>query len=189
MGIIAICLNKMDLYKPKINGMSSNISDSNNTCYMHDDVIKWKHFPRYWPFVRGIHRSPVNSQHKGQWRGALMFSLICAWMKDWVNNREAGDLRRHHTHYDVIVMGLERCIQWSVEWVIVGLGIDLSLILGQTIVELNPDLSLIRPIGTTLDITNQTYRYKIYLHFVTISITEEALVVDIHPCQRKSYPA
>ena len=25
----------------------------------HDDVIKWKHFPRYWPFVRGIHRSPV----------------------------------------------------------------------------------------------------------------------------------
>ena len=40
----------------------------------HDDVIKWKHFPRYWPFVRGIHRSPVNSLYKGQWRGALMFS-------------------------------------------------------------------------------------------------------------------
>ena len=39
----------------------------------HDDVIKWKRFPRYWPFVRGIHRSPVNSPHKGQWRGALMF--------------------------------------------------------------------------------------------------------------------
>ena len=47
----------------------------------HDDVIKWKHFPHYWPFVRGIHRSPVNSQHKGQWRGALMFSLICALNK------------------------------------------------------------------------------------------------------------
>ena len=44
----------------------------------HDDVIKWKHFPHYWPFVRGIHRSPVNSPHKGQWRGALMFSLMCA---------------------------------------------------------------------------------------------------------------
>ena len=40
----------------------------------HDDVIKWKHFPRYWPFVRGIRRSSVNSPHKGQWRGALMFS-------------------------------------------------------------------------------------------------------------------
>ena len=52
----------------------------------HDDVIKWKHFPRYWPFVRGIHRSSVNSPHKGQWRGALMFSLICAWINGWVNN-------------------------------------------------------------------------------------------------------
>ena len=70
----------------------------------HDDVIKWKHFPRYWPFVRGIHRSPVNSPHKGQWRGALMFNLICARINVWVNNREAGDLRRYRTHYDVIVM-------------------------------------------------------------------------------------
>ena len=71
---------------------------------IHDDVIKWKHFPRYWPLVRGIHRSPVNSPHKGQWRRALMFSLICAWINSWVNNREAGDLRRHRAHYDVIVM-------------------------------------------------------------------------------------
>ena len=70
----------------------------------HDDVIKWKHFPRYWPFVRGIHRSPVNSPHKGQWRGALMFSLICVWINAWVNNREAGDLRRRRAHYDVIVI-------------------------------------------------------------------------------------
>ena len=38
----------------------------------HDDVIKLKHFPRYWPFVRGIHRSPVHSPHKGQWRGTLI---------------------------------------------------------------------------------------------------------------------
>ena len=71
----------------------------------HDDVIKWKHFLRYWPFVRGIHRSPVNSQHKGQWRRALMFSLICARINSWVNNREARDLRRHRAHYDVIVTG------------------------------------------------------------------------------------
>ena len=72
--------------------------------YPHDDVIKWKHFPRNWPFVRGIHQSPVNSPHKGQWRRALMFSLICVWINDWVNNREAGDLRRYRAHYDVIVM-------------------------------------------------------------------------------------
>ena len=72
--------------------------------HKHDDVIKWKHFPRYWPFVRGIHRSSVNSPHKGQWREALMFSLMCAWTKRWVNNREAGDLRRHQAHYDTSVM-------------------------------------------------------------------------------------
>ena len=54
--------------------------------------------------MRGIHRSPVNSPHKGQWRSALMFSLISAWINGWVNNLEAGDLRRHHAHYDVIVM-------------------------------------------------------------------------------------
>ena len=68
---------------------------------VNDDIIKWKHFPRYWPFVWGIHRSPVNSPHKGQWRGALMFSLICAWTNGRVNNRDAGDLRRHPAHYDV----------------------------------------------------------------------------------------
>ena len=76
----------------------------------HNDVIKWKHFPHYWPFVRRIHRSPVNSPHKGQWRGALMFSLIWAWMNDWVNNREPGDLRRHRAHYDVTVMSSVCCV-------------------------------------------------------------------------------
>ena len=76
----------------------------NNDASSHDNVIKWKHFPRYWPFVRGIHRSPVNSPHKGQWRRALMFSLICVWINGWVNNREAGDLRRYCAHFDVTVM-------------------------------------------------------------------------------------
>ena len=70
----------------------------------HDDVIKWKHFPRYWPFVRGIYRSPVNSPHKGQWRRALMFTLICVWINGCVNNREAGDLRRYCAHNGVTVM-------------------------------------------------------------------------------------
>ena len=71
---------------------------------LHDDVIKWKHVPRYWPFVRGIHRSPVNYPHEGLWRRALMFSLICAWIEGWVNNRECGDLRRYRANYDVTVM-------------------------------------------------------------------------------------
>ena len=73
-------------------------------CYEHDDVITWKHFPRHWPFVWGIHRSPVNSPHKDQWRGALMISLICAWTNGSTNNRNVGDLRRHRVHYDVSVM-------------------------------------------------------------------------------------
>ena len=73
----------------------------------HDDVIIWKHFPRYWPFMRGSHRSPVKSPHKGpEWRGALMFSLICAWINRWVNNGEAGDFRRYRAHHDAIVMSL-----------------------------------------------------------------------------------
>ena len=72
----------------------------------HDDVIKWKHFPRYWPFVGGIHRSPVNSPHKGQWRGALMFSLICAWKKrlskqlwGWWFETPSSSLWRHWNVY------------------------------------------------------------------------------------------
>ena len=72
--------------------------------YFHDDVNKWKHFPRYWPFVWGIHRSPVTSPHKGQRRGALIFSLIWARINSLVNNGEAGDLRRHRSHCDVTVM-------------------------------------------------------------------------------------
>ena len=43
----------------------------------------------------------VNSPHKGQWHGASMFSLICHWTDGWVNNRGAGDLRRHSAHYGV----------------------------------------------------------------------------------------
>ena len=68
-------------------------------CDIHDDVIKWRYLPRYWPFLQGIHRSPVNSPHKGQWRGALMWN-------GWVHNRHAGDLRRHRTHCDATLMEL-----------------------------------------------------------------------------------
>ena len=72
-------------YFPQIRG--------HNGINYHVDVIKWKYFLRYGPFVWEIHRSPVNSPHKGQWCGALVFSVICAWTNGWVNNRDAGDLR------------------------------------------------------------------------------------------------
>ena len=68
----------------------------------------WRHqmetFSALLALCAGNSPVPVNSQHKGQWRGALMFSLICAWINEWVNNREAGDLRRHRGHDDVNVM-------------------------------------------------------------------------------------
>ena len=50
--------------------------------------------------------SPMDSPQKGQWRGALMFSLICAWTNGCANNEDAADLRRHHAHYDVTVMAM-----------------------------------------------------------------------------------
>ena len=89
------------------------VTNSERNRSNHDDVIKWKHFPRYWPFVQGIHRWPVNSLHEGQWRRALIFSLICAWINGWVNNHEAGDLRSHLAHYDVTVMSLVESTHWN----------------------------------------------------------------------------
>ena len=114
-------------------------------CHSHDDVIKGKHLPRYWPFVRGIRWSavkfaisikiswwhhqmetffaslalcawnspvPLNSPYSGQWGGALVFSVVCVWINDWVNNREAGDLRRHRGHHNVNVMIIAN-VKWA----------------------------------------------------------------------------
>ena len=63
--------------------------------------------------------SPVTGEfpHKGQWRGVLMFSLICSSTNGWINKGEAGDLRRHHAHYDVIVMkGGWKPVSYFVMW-------------------------------------------------------------------------
>ena len=98
---------------------------------MHDDIVTWKSVLHFWSYLQGMHWSQIDSSwwrhqmetfsallaicagnspvpgefpHKGQWRGALMFTLICARINGWVNNIEAGDLRRYLPHYDVIVM-------------------------------------------------------------------------------------
>ena len=63
---------------------------------MHD-VIKWKHFPCYWPFVRGTGEFP--SERPVTRSFGVLFDLRLN--KRLVNNREAGDLRRHRAHYDV----------------------------------------------------------------------------------------
>ena len=112
-------------------GVKTYAGSSYRVPYIHKTdtyKVKKKHIPlgalstcsaeepwwRYWPFVRGIHRSPVNSPYKGQWRGALMLSLVCTWINGWVNNREAGDLRRHTAHYDVTEMNILRT--WTSSW-------------------------------------------------------------------------
>ena len=89
-----------ELYTPHV------IYNNQDKSVKHDDDIEWKHLPRYWPFVKGIHRWPVISPHKGQWRGALMIFFICAWTNGLANNRNADDLRRHRAHYGI-------CVKWS----------------------------------------------------------------------------
>ena len=71
-GKISQCITTTKHSKAKTVSIFLGIYCMGVICF-HDDVIKWKHFPRYWPFVQGIHRSPVNSPYKGQWGGALMF--------------------------------------------------------------------------------------------------------------------
>ena len=70
----------------------------------YDDVIQWKHFPRYWQFCgeftgpRWIPRTKASDAER--W----CFLWSAPWINDWANNRESGDLRRHRANYDVIVM-------------------------------------------------------------------------------------
>ena len=117
----------------------------------HDDVIKRKHFPRYW--------SPVNSPHKGQWRGAVIFSLICVWINGWVNNHKDCDLRRHRAHYDATLMYSFGCVSWINQKfilpVIVNLlaGLDMSSTIKCRVITINikpvyfPDTTLVKTVG------------------------------------------
>ena len=107
--------------RPKSHGKELPLFGPLNACQMLIRAIHaylphslWCHqmetFSVSLAFLRGIHRSPVNSPQKGQWRGALTFSLICAGINGWANNGDAGDLRRHLAHYDVIAMLQENTI-------------------------------------------------------------------------------
>ena len=81
---------------------------SRTACPSPLDSPWWRHqmetFTVLLALCAGNSPVTVNSQHKGQWRGAVMFSLIWAWMNGWVTNREAGNFRRHRAHYDVTMM-------------------------------------------------------------------------------------
>ena len=91
----------------------------------HDDVIKWKYFPSYWPFVRGIHRSQVNFPHKGKWSGALVFSLICRPLNKRLSKQSWGcrfetpsrSLWRHCNDQAMCVVSTEnRELSWCQLW-------------------------------------------------------------------------
>ena len=110
---------------------------------VHDDVIKRKHFPRYWPFVMGLHWWPVDSPNKCQWREALMFSLIYVWTNGWANHRDSDtcDLRCHRAHYGVIAgyvslktLLVTKCVQnkegvsSTITWLLFGISHDVNTI-------------------------------------------------------------
>ena len=74
-------------------------------------IIHWCNSAAWWRHQMETF-SALLAPHKGQWRGAMMFCLICVWIDGWVNNGEAGDLRRYRAHYDVTVMQLTVIIHW-----------------------------------------------------------------------------
>ena len=87
--------------------------------FVHDDVSKWKRFPRHWPLCEVKPSVTGGFLQKGQWHGALTFSLVCASTNGWANNRDAGQLRRHGVHCDIIVMyflssPLARSFMWPI---------------------------------------------------------------------------
>ena len=70
----------------------------------HDGVVKWKHFPCYWPFAREFHWWPVDSPQSPVTRSVAVFFDPRLKKNGWANNRDAGDLRRYWGHYDVTGM-------------------------------------------------------------------------------------
>ena len=76
----------------------------------HYYSIKWKHFPRYWPFVRGIHGSSVDSRHKGPVTRIFDDLFNVSLKKGVKNNGMAVDLRRRDAHRDVTVVWWSRSV-------------------------------------------------------------------------------
>ena len=84
-----VYLNPVEVGAWIINQMHTKYGDVRTIIWyqLHDDIIKWKHFPGYWPFV---------------WE--FTGYMICAWINDQVNNREVGYIRHNRAHYEVTVI-------------------------------------------------------------------------------------
>ena len=112
------CCFKINHLRPKVKNIWLNCNIERNPCsinciYQAVDTW-WRHqmeiFPRHWLCVRGIHRWPVNSHHKGLWRGALMFSFICGWIH--------GFWRHCNESFPTPIQYLYKCwfIMWHSPW-------------------------------------------------------------------------
>ena len=99
------------IHNRSLNDVLESAAKKNSVLYL---ASWWRHqmdtFSALLALCAGKSPASVNFSHKGQWCGALMFSLTCAWISGWVNNRKAGDLRRHRAHYDVTVMLAEQVV-------------------------------------------------------------------------------
>ena len=71
---------------------------------IHDDVIKRKHFRVTGPLCGEVTRDRWIPRTKASDAELGCFLLSAPWINGWVSNGDAGDLRRHHAHYYVIVM-------------------------------------------------------------------------------------
>ena len=110
------CFASLSIRLYKMNQSTANVIPVRQHLYIqigprYEFLVPWWHhqmeiFSALLAICAGNSPVPVNSLHKGQWPGALMFSSICTWINGWVNNREAGDLRLYRAHYDVVVMHL-----------------------------------------------------------------------------------
>ena len=75
---------------------STNFLHSVDSHHCHYDVIKWKHFPHYWPFVRGIHQSLVDSSsQRPVTRSFDVFFDLC--LNKWLGNRKQSRSRWFET--------------------------------------------------------------------------------------------
>ena len=86
--LIHICMNSETV---------SNKSSPSNSWWSH----QMETFSAILAICAGIHQGPLAQRPVTR---SFDVSLICAWLKGWVNNREAGDLIRHRAHYDFTVM-------------------------------------------------------------------------------------
>ena len=127
-------LRRWDLAKTRDCPMTSEATVENDSNIMTSSNRNIFH----WPFVRGIHQWSLDSPHKGKWRRALMFSLMCTWTNGEANNGIAGDLRRHNVHVTLltetvmIIMGCtiyEMRIVWRINYALVNDGTVLAAVL------------------------------------------------------------